>query len=190
MDSACTSPTRCNWDSELHDLCVQLRWRDVKRVAKTLHREEDVDVCVVSTGRFGDVVRKTYLKQTMRSASRPRSCLQEQVAYEATIMKSLSGVDGVLAHLAWSMCSKDWFPGCGRELRSFYFPYIQGDYFPTEPWDIQRYIQQLLQVLDALHRREIVHCNIKRANVLYSHGKVTLIDSGLPRKNLKGVFRF
>jgi len=37
-------------------------------------------------------------------------------------------------------------------------------------------MKQLLQVLDALHLREIVHCNIKRENVLYSDGKLTLID--------------
>ena len=35
-------------------------------------------------------------------------------------------------------------------------------------------MKQLIQVLDALHLREIVHCNIKRENVLYSDGKLTM----------------
>eukprot|EP00435_Cladocopium_sp_Y103_P044135 s1390_g12.t1 len=37
-------------------------------------------------------------------------------------------------------------------------------------------MRQLLQVLAALHAREIVHCNIKRENILYAKGKLTVID--------------
>ncbi|CAE8622992.1 unnamed protein product [Polarella glacialis] len=38
-------------------------------------------------------------------------------------------------------------------------------------------MKQLLETLDELHLRQIVHCNIKRENVMFSsQGKITLID--------------
>lgn len=162
---------------ELDFLCAKIEEDDVEHVVQTLHRERTIDVSVVKTSSFGKIVRKTYLTQTMRCPFRPHSCLQDQLLYEAAITKSLSRVDGVLPVLAWSYCSPSWFPQYNTlELRSLYFPYIEGNYSPKEPKDIQCYMKQLLQVLDALHLREIVHCNIKRENVLYSDGKLTLID--------------
>ena len=162
---------------ELDFLCAKIEEDDVEHVVQTLHRERTIDVSVVKTSTFGKTVRKTYLTQTMRCPFRPHSCLQDQLLYEAAITKSLSRVDGVLPVLAWSHCSPSWFPQYNTlELRSLYFPYIEGNYSPKEPKDIQCYMKQLLQVLDALHLREIVHCNIKRENVLYSDGKLTLID--------------
>ena len=144
---------------------------------QTLHRESTIDVSVVKTKTFGEIVRKTYLKQTMRRPFRPHSSLQDQLLYEAAIIKSLSKVEAVLPVLAWSSCSPAWFPECDTlKLRSLYFPYIRGNYSPKEPTDIQGYMKQLLQVLDVLHVHEIVHCNIKRENVLYAEGKLTLID--------------
>lgn len=163
---------------ELDFLCAKMEESDVHHVVKRLHRESTIDVSVVQTNRFGAVVRKTYLKQTMRRPFRPHSCLQDQLLYEAAIIKSLSNVDGVVPVLAWSTCSSRWFPQCDdiNQLRSLYFPYIEGSYSPEKPEDIHCYMKQLLQVLDALHLREIVHYNIKRENVLYADRKLTLID--------------
>eukprot|EP00438_Fugacium_kawagutii_P022747 Skav214761 [mRNA] locus=scaffold1230:124337:125688:+ [translate_table: standard] len=162
---------------ELDFLCAKMEESDVHHLVKTLHRESSIDVSVVQTTSFGAVVRKTYLKQTMHRPFRPHSCLQDQLLYEAAIIKSLSKVDGVLPVLAWSSCSPGWFPQCEvSQLRSLYFPHIEGNYSPKEPQEIHCYMKQLLQVLDALHLREIVHCNIKRENVLYADGKLTLID--------------
>lgn len=161
---------------ELDFLCAKMEESEVDYV-KTLHRERTIDVSVVKTSRFGEVVRKTYLTQTMHRPFRRYSCLQDQLLYEAAIIKSLSKVDGVVPVLAWSKCSPEWFPQCDTyQLRSLYFPYIDGNHSPKEPQDIHLYMKQLLQVLDALHLREIVHCNIKRENVLYADGKLTLID--------------
>ncbi|CAK8996723.1 unnamed protein product [Durusdinium trenchii] len=162
---------------ELDFLCAKMEESEVDYV-KTLHRDRErtIDVSVVKTSRFGEVVRKTYLTQTMHRFRR-HSCLQDQLLYEAAIIKSLSKVEGVVPVLAWSKCSPKWFPGCDTyQLRSLYFPYIDGNHSPKEPQDIHLYMKQLLQVLDALHLREIVHCNIKRENVLYADGKLTLID--------------
>lgn len=161
---------------DLNFVCPEIQESEVgEEFSTVLHREDTIDVRVVKLGQFGEVVRKTYLKQTMSEPHRPHSYLQDQLLYEAAILKSLADVKGVVPVIGWSHCLQTGFPE-REQLRSLYFPYIKGNTSPTDPVEIQDYMHQLLTVLDELHRREIVHCNIKRENVLYASAKLTLID--------------
>eukprot|EP00435_Cladocopium_sp_Y103_P041163 s1390_g11.t1 len=80
-------------EDSLNFLCPEIHQDDTEDLLRTLHRESKVDVSVVENRHFGKVVRKTYLHQTVRRPSRNHSCLQDQLKYEAAIMKSLSTVD-------------------------------------------------------------------------------------------------
>ena len=162
---------------------------------RILHRESSVDVRVVATGQFGDVVQKTYLRQTMTPPFRRHASMEDQLLYEVSILTALRGVPGVVHLLGW--CKTDTDAGNHRrggetdpkrrrnciggaangpcQFRSLIYEYVPGNYSPTKPADIHLYIQELLQVLDHLHRKGIVHCNIKRENVIFN-GRLTLID--------------
>ena len=109
------------------------------------HQEDTIDVRVVKLGQFGEVVRKTYLKQTMSEPYRPHSYLQDQLLYEAAIFKSFADVKGVVPVIGWSHCLKSGFPE-PEQLRSVYFPYIKGNTSPTDRIEIQDYMYQLLTV--------------------------------------------
>eukprot|EP00434_Breviolum_minutum_P010441 symbB.v1.2.009207.t1/scaffold580.1/size320225/9 len=133
---------------DLNFVCPEIQESEVGEEFPTvLHQEDTIDVRVVKLGQFG----------------------------EAAILKSLADVNGVVPVIGWSHCLQTGFPE-REQLRSLYFPYIKGNISPTDPVEIQDYMHQLLAVLDELHRREIVHCNIKRENVLYASAKLTLID--------------
>eukprot|EP00392_Amoebophrya_sp_AT5.2_P019597 g20506.t1 len=107
----------------------------------------------------------------MRSPFRGHANLQEQLLYEASILKSLRGRKGMLQLLGW--CHSHAEP----RSKSLVYEYVAGNYTPTQTGEIFAYMQQLLQALDYLHRQEIVHCNVKRENVLFDASQtLTLID--------------
>ena len=139
---------------------------------RVLHREDTVDVCVKSSAAFGTVVRKTYLKQTMKFPFRCHSSIEDQLLYEVSILRPLQQTAGVIKLLGWCYNDEE-----HTRLKSLLFRYVAGDHYPTEPRGIMCYTKQLLQVLDHLHWRGIVHCNIKRENVLFDgDSKLTVID--------------
>eukprot|EP00933_Yihiella_yeosuensis_P042560 TRINITY_DN3718_c0_g1_i1.p1 TRINITY_DN3718_c0_g1~~TRINITY_DN3718_c0_g1_i1.p1 ORF type:complete len:580 (+),score=53.97 TRINITY_DN3718_c0_g1_i1:131-1870(+) len=145
--------------------------------ARVLHRESSVDVRVVESGAFGRVVQKTYLKQTMRWPFRCHTSMQEQLLYEASILKSLAHVPGVIRLLGW--CYDDEKNGSMEAAcrnKSLLFQYIDKDHSPKEPVKMFSYMSQLLTALDHLHYRGIVHCNVKRENVLFDGDRLTVID--------------
>ena len=57
------------WDEQVVDLnfvCTEIQESEVGEGFPTvLHQEDTIDVRVVKLSQFGEVVRKTYLKQTM-----------------------------------------------------------------------------------------------------------------------------
>ncbi|CAK0815523.1 unnamed protein product [Prorocentrum cordatum] len=142
--------------------------------ARILHREDTVDVRVMSSKRLGDVVQKTYLEQTMRWPFRCHSSMQDQLLYEASILKSLATTPGVIRLLGW--CYPNFHIQEDRRLKSLVYKYIDGNLSPKQPVQIASYAKQLLYVLDHLHYQGIVHCNVKRENVLYDGKDLTLID--------------
>lgn len=151
--------------------------RDETYVERVLHRERTVDVRVVKSVRFGEVVQKTYLKQTMRMPFRPHSCMKDQLLYEASIVKSLTKSPGVIRLLGWYHFVEPLCQSFGCEQHSsLLYEYIGGDHSPTEAGEIFAYMTQLLTTLDHMHCRGIVHCNMKRENVLFDGSKLTVID--------------
>ena len=72
----------------LNFVCTEIQESEVGEEFPTvLYQEDTIDVRVVKLGQFGEVVRKTYLKQTMSEPYRPHTYLQDQLLYEAAIFK-------------------------------------------------------------------------------------------------------
>ena len=91
---------------DLNFVCPEIQESEVGEGFPTvLHQEDTIDARVVKLGQFGEVVRKTYLKQTMSEPHRPHSYLQDQFLYEAAILKSLADVIPVIGwFLSQSSC--------------------------------------------------------------------------------------
>jgi serine/threonine protein kinase len=61
--------------------------------------------------------------------------------------------------------------------------YYRALYPELTPEDVQRYTTQLIQAVDHLHRRGVVHCDIKPGNIVidHKHKRLVLIDLGHAR---------
>ncbi|CAE7759196.1 MAP3K19, partial [Symbiodinium sp. CCMP2456] len=135
---------------------------------RELHRESTVSV---ERCRCGDrpVVFKKYLRGTMPTY---RNLLEQQV-YELNLyykdLKGISTVVQIHGHFFDPLHNM-----------TFVFPDLGTNHYPTNTDGMISYMRQMLVGLDALWRRNIVHCNIKggsKPNASFdSHGKLTLID--------------
>lgn len=135
---------------------------------RELHRESSVSV---ERCRCGDrpVVFKRYLRSTMPTH---RNLLEQQV-YELNLyykeLKGISNVVQIHGHFFDPL-----------HTMTFVFPDLGTNHYPKDTYGMISYMRQMLVALDALWRRQIVHCNIKggsKPNAIFdSHGKLTLID--------------
>ncbi|HMV67189.1 MAG TPA: protein kinase [Myxococcota bacterium] len=74
-------------------------------------------------------------------------------------------------------------PGPGLRAMWLVMERVEGQPFGVGPWArIEAPARQLMRTLAALHRRRLVHGDIKHANVIVSGGAATLVDLGLSRR--------
>lgn len=137
-------------------------------VQDEVHRESDVLVerCL-HRGRF--MIFKKYLSSTMPT----HQSLEDQQVYELNLyykdLKGLRNVVQIEAHFHDPLGNL-----------TFVFPDLGVNIYPREKPGIVSYMRQLLNGLDALWQKEIVHCNIKggsKPNAIFdATGRLTIID--------------
>lgn len=137
-------------------------------VQDEVHRESDVLVerCL-HRGRF--MIFKKYLSSTMPT----HQSLEDQQVYELNLYyKDLQGLRNVV------QIEAHFYDPDGN--LTFVFPDLGVNMYPRRKPGIVSYMRQLLNGLDALWHKDIVHCNIKggpKPNAIFdATGRLTIID--------------